>query len=195
MTINVEPNLDHKLPTRSRQPKKAETFPDKAKVAGNTAILLQELGATFEMDAEDHAQAGKLFEAIGKQDHSTEEELALDNPSVALGLAKYINDYEKQIVQDKIQVRNIVTNRLLQMSSNEDPRIAIKALELLGKSSDLFTEHSEITITHKTSDELKEAIKERIRVLMQATTIDVTPKAERLAQTIDVEATEVEKDA
>ena len=77
------------------------------------------------------------------------------------------------------------------MSQHEDPRIAIKALELLGKASDLFVEHSEVTITHKTSSELKDAIRDRIAQLMQTRTINHVPKTEKLMGTIDV----VEKDA
>jgi len=53
-------------------------------------------------------------------------------------------------------------------------------LELLGKACDLFTERSEITITHKNSEELQEAIREKIRLLMEMNTIDVTPTSERL---------------
>jgi hypothetical protein len=49
----------------------------------------------------------------------------------------------------------------------------------------LFTERSEITITHKNSAELQEAIREKIRVLMQMNTIDVTPKSERLTNSLD----------
>lgn len=38
---------------------------------------------------------------------------------------------------------------------------------MLGKAGDLFTEKAEITITHKTSDELKSALRQRIEMLMQ----------------------------
>jgi hypothetical protein len=63
------------------------------------------------------------------------------------------------------------------------PRIGIDAprapLELLGKASDLFTERSEITITHKTSDELKAAIKQRIQLLMQNPMKTIPTQSER----------------
>ena len=185
MPIQVEPTLDKPLPPVNTKHDLGEDYPDRLKIAGNTAYLHKELGASFEMTEEDHVKAGKLFEEMNKKSGTPEEEMALENPSVALGLATYINEYERQVVQDKVQVRTIVTNRLLQMSQSDDQKIAIKALELLGKASDLFVEHSEITITHKNSNELKEAIKERIRTLMQMNTIDVAPKAERLANSLD----------
>ena len=71
------------------------------------------------------------------------------------------------------------------MSQDDDQKIAIKAIELIGKASDLFTEHQEITITHKNSAELQDAIREKIRLLMQMNTIDITPQPEKLENTID----------
>jgi hypothetical protein len=71
------------------------------------------------------------------------------------------------------------------MSQDDDQKIAIKAVELIGKASDLFTEHQEITITHKNSIELQEAIREKIRLLMEMNTIDITPKAEKLIDSLD----------
>jgi hypothetical protein len=58
-----------------------------------------------------------------------------------------------------------------------DIKHELRALELLGKHSDigLFTERSEITINHKTSESLENAIKERIKRLLNADIIDVTP--------------------
>ena len=64
----------------------------------------------------------------------------------------------------------------------------LKALELLGKHSDigLFTERSEITIHHKSSGDLESAIKERIKRLLNAETVDVTPLADSLDDELGV---------
>jgi len=45
--------------------------------------------------------------------------------------------------------------------------VRIKALELLGKMSDvgLFTEKSEVTITHQTTDDLKEKLRRKLQRL------------------------------
>jgi hypothetical protein len=58
-----------------------------------------------------------------------------------------------------------------------DPRYELKALELLGKHSDIgiFTERSEITINYKSPEDLEKAIKERVKNLLNATVVDVTP--------------------
>ena len=87
------------------------------------------------------------------------------DPVIAYQLGQYLSEYEKQVIQDKVQVRTVVMNRLMQISQDEDNKVALKALELLGKASDLFVEHSEITITHKNSNELKEAITEQTALI------------------------------
>lgn len=184
MPVNVEPTLDKPIPTMA-YPERGEDEVARAKIAGNTALILEELGAPFDMTAADHAKAIEMFNSMGKNKEPTKQEENLKNPGFAVSLYRYINDYERQIVQDKVQVRTIVTNRLMEISENEDPKIALKALELLGKASDLFVEHSEITITHRNSTELKDAIKEKIKALMQMNAIDVIPTSERLANLLD----------
>ena len=124
---------------------------------------------------------------------SKEETKSLQRTGVALKLGAYLSEYEKQVVEDKVQVRTIVVNRLMEISQDEDNKVALKALELLGKASDLFTERSEITITHKTSDELKAAIKQRIQLLMQNPMKTIpTVNESRLAQLSDQNITEID---
>jgi hypothetical protein len=65
----------------------------------------------------------------------------------------------------------------MEIANCGDPRYELKALELLGKHSDigLFTERSEITINYRNPEELENAIKERIKRLLNASIVDVTP--------------------
>ena len=173
MQVPVEPNLDTPIPAHA-QPDIGGSYTARAQIAGNTAMLLKELGMEDDVTEEDQAKAREMFSKMKviddkndptSQGKNTEPELK--QAGIALALGGYINHYEKQVIQDKIQLRNIAINRLLEMSQSDDDKIAIKAVELIGKASDLFTERSEITITHQTSDELRTAIKERIRLLTQ----------------------------
>jgi uncharacterized protein YukJ len=137
----------------------------------------------------------KLKPADDKKSKPTQEENgALQRSGVALKIGSYLSEYEKQVVADKVQVRTVVVNRLMEISQAEDDKVALKALELLGKASDLFTERSEITITHKTSDELKAAIKQRIQLLMQNQMKPIETPSERrlksLEDVVDVEPSE-----
>jgi hypothetical protein len=62
-----------------------------------------------------------------------------------------------------------VTNKLIEETTHPDPKIRIRALELLGKVGDvgLFVERSEITVKHKTTLELEASIKDRISKLLE----------------------------
>jgi hypothetical protein len=194
MQIPVEPNLDRPIPVQA-QPEKGRTYEDRLKVAGNTAMLLNELGVEDDLSPEEKEKArqmiAKLKPADDKSSSPTAEEKDLKNYNVALAIGNYLNEYEKQIVADKVQVRTVVVNRLMEISQDDDNKVALKALELLGKASDLFTERSEITITHQTSDELKAAIKERIKLLMQTQQLNTKTKAQKQLEVIDADAKEV----
>ena len=82
-------------------------------------------------------------------------------------------------------MRAALTNKLLELANCGDPRFELKALELLGKHSDiaLFTERSEVTVTYKNSSDLETAIKERIKRLLKAK--DITPENTVNANTLD----------
>jgi hypothetical protein len=60
-----------------------------------------------------------------------------------------------------------VTNKLIDETENPDPRVRIRALELLGKISDvgLFAEKSEVTITHQSTDDLRARLREKLQKL------------------------------
>jgi hypothetical protein len=83
-----------------------------------------------------------------------------------------------------------VTNKLLLETDNPDPRVRIRALELLGKISDvgLFAEKSEVTITHQSTDDIKEKLRSKLAKL-------VNPQGEvEDAIEIDGEAVDVSKE-
>ena len=78
---------------------------------------------------------------------------------------------------------------LIEETENPDPRIRIRALELLGKVSDvgLFAEKSEVTITHQTSDDLKDKLREKLSRL-------VNPEEIEDAITINGDVIDVDKE-
>jgi hypothetical protein len=190
MQIPIEPNLDTPMPAGAF-PQSGDTYEERLKIAGNTALLLSELGMDDDISEEEAEQASKMIAALKPAEHKNskptkEQSKSLQRTGVALKIGAYLSEYEKQVVDDKVQVRTVVVNRLMEISQDEDNKVALKALELLGKASDLFTERSEITITHKTSDELKAAIKERIQLLMQNPMKTIPTDSERrLASLMD----------
>jgi len=197
MPVNVEPTNEYATPKRAKPNKSTRSHSDNLRAKANTAMLLRQLGGPVETTPEENAQAKEMFKHVDGKDPSKEEQEeqsdALTNPGVALALGGYITHYDQQVIADKVQLRNIAINRLLEMSQDDDQKIAIRAVELIGKASDLFTEHQEITITHKNSIELQEAIREKIRLLMEMNTIDATPKTEQLINSLDTDITDIDE--
>jgi hypothetical protein len=197
MPVQIEPTAEHKLQSHQRDASMKDVS-DHARVMGNTALLLQELGdnRTIDLSPQENLQAIEMFKRLGKKPSTkVEEQQAKETvkvPAVALALGRYLSEYEKQVIQDKVQVRTVVMNRLMEISQDEDSKTALKALELLGKASDLFTERSEITITHQSSDELKAALREKIKILMELNTIDATPKSTKLTNQLNNDFIDVE---
>lgn len=208
MTIPVEPNLDHPIP-ETLKAHSAETLSDHVRVVGNTALMLNELGddETFEMTDDDVAQAANMMQKI-KVDggDQTKDSKAKDlktradakKPGVALALGHFVTYYDQQVIQDKVQLRNIAVNTLLEiLDQTDDEKNKLKAAELLGKAGDLFTDKAEITITHKSSDELKDALRQRIQLLMQMHENRPKTMAEKAMgeiEVVDVKAKEVNND-
>jgi len=167
----------------------------RAEAACRSMELLQEHGMEVEPETDkDREVAATLTQAYAADPEKTSKavthERAATLPSAALqNMRSYLNEYGRAVVEQAIEVRHLVTNRLLEESQNPDPRIRIRALELLGKHSDvgLFTERSEVTITHQTTDELRERLRKKLQKL-----INVTPEAPNQVQigsdVIDVDA-------
>ena len=171
--INVEPTKDHPVPYIAEDVQ-TKTFTDELTVTANTLDLLEELGAGPDIDPETARAEKSLVENALK----TQNKKAMQSVSTAAYAARdFIKQYANQVATDVNEVRSALTAKLLALANCGDPKFELKAIELLGKHSDiaLFTERSEITINHKSSADLEEAIKERVKRLLNAEVIDVTP--------------------
>jgi hypothetical protein len=126
-----------------------------------------------EMDVETSTKAAKVLE----QSLKTHDKKALGSQAVAYGAKQFLELYSKRLAFDMSEVRAALTHKLMELANCGDARFELKAIELLGKHSDiaLFTERSEVTVNYKTSSDLEEAIKERVKRLLNADVIDVTP--------------------
>jgi hypothetical protein len=170
--IPVEPTAEHPIPydLDDEQPK---THRDAISVAANTVDLIEELGGSIDFSNEDLEKAGKLIKGESKANKPRH----LVAPSEAKAAHTLIKKFDFAAFQDALQARNFITNKLIKIADCGDPKLELKALELLGKHSDigLFTERSEITINHTSSESLEKSIKERIKRLLNSDVSDVTP--------------------
>lgn len=170
--VNIEPTDKHPIPFDTED-EVVPTFAEELAVAGNTVELQVDLGAPLEVDERTAEQEKNLIEQALKNRKSK----ALTNPNTAFAAAAFLRTYGQQIALDVVQARSAITHKLMEIANCGDPRYELKALELLGKHSDvgLFTERSEITINYKNPEDLEHAIKERVKRLLNAEIIDVTP--------------------
>ncbi len=168
--LEIQPTKDVPVPfdLSDEQPK---THADSIAIAANTVEMIESLGGSIDFDAKDFAQAVDLT----KGETKTTTPKTVTKPGVAKTLAVAAKKYDFQVFADVQQARNFVTNRLIQIAECGDVKVELKALELLGKHSDigLFTERSEITVHHTSSKSLEESIKERVKRLMNADVVDV----------------------
>ena len=178
--IKIEPTADHPVPYDTA-PEEPSTFQDEVVVAANTAEILEMLGAPIEIDTDDIDKTVALFKASERSKASKE----LKRPETAFAANLFLKTYANRVAADANEVRSAISAKLMEIANCGDPRYELKALELLGKHSDigLFTERSEITINHKTSDDLEAAIKDRIKKLLNSNVVDVTP----ISDSLDIE--------
>ena len=121
---------------------------------------------------DDEVIASQIVESFAKDEEKTSQTVTTDKfstltPASLILVKDQLNEFSHAVVERAVQIRHLVTNKLLLESANPDPKIRIRALELLGKISDvgLFTERNEVTITHQSTDELKAALREKFNKL------------------------------
>jgi hypothetical protein len=162
----------------------APTLLEQLAVAGNTAELQAALGAPVYADARDEARLKTLLkEAVEKRKTGH-----LRSLPVALGAAEFIREYGSALAMDAVQIRAAITNKLMELANCGEPKYELKALELLGKHSDigLFTERSEVTINYKNPEALEDAIKERVKRLLNAEVVEVKTLAMDLDEELGI---------
>lgn len=173
--VEIEPTREHRVPYDVSDDTTG-SFLEEMAVAGNTAEVQQALGAGLGMKpdldfAKDHDK--KFTAALKSQDYA-----AMRDPAMALTTASFLRTYGSQLAMDAVGIRTAITNKLVEIADCGDTKYELKALELLGRHSDigLFTERSEVTINYKSPGELESAIRDRVQRLLSANIIDVTPK-------------------
>lgn len=139
--------------------------------ACNTAMLLEENGYD---GREDNPVTLRERTAQELNKFASEEEPNFDDmlttPTAAIYVQGILSKYDKQLVSSAQTLRNYITNKLIIETESLDPRVRLKALELLGKITDvgLFTERSEVTVHSKSTQELSDTLRQKLQRLMNA---------------------------
>ena len=142
---------------------------EKARVACATALKLNGLGMAVEMDEEDELFAEKIFTGEIPKPPTSQ----IFKPGTAIKLGAILEEYDMEIAKSSAQLRTVATNKLIELIDDPDPKVRLKAVEMIGKIADvgLFAERTEITITHKTTEDLEQ---ELMGVLKDYIDVDAT---------------------
>lgn len=168
MSILVEPELGVAIPDES-------PFVDlsqRTDAASETAKELADHGLDVEPTKEDKDIAAKLVTAYADNPETTskkvtDKKIATLTPASLILTNNILQEFGQSVVKSSLHIRHLVTNKLLLETENPDPRVRMRALELLGKISDvgLFAEKSEVTITHQSTDDLRAKLREKLQKL------------------------------
>ena len=151
------------------------------KVAAATMKVLNEAGANIPVSSAEKKEAEAIFKNFTNPESTekitTEQNKSLSVPATVQHLYAMLSNYDHQVVQEAVQLRRFITNKLIEDAGLADPRHRLKALELLGKISDvgLFAEKTEITVKNLTNEDLELQIKSKLyKILGKTSAIDTT---------------------
>jgi hypothetical protein len=194
MPLKIIPEANKPLPDDfdSEEP---TSFEKRVKIAAATAKILLEAGAEIPSTPEDKKEAEDVFKAFtdpnSTQAATSAINKALSVPSTVQHLYAMLQDYDHQVIDEAVQLRRFVTNKLIEDSGHTDARHRLKALELLGKISDvgLFTDKTEITIKSGSIDNLEDQIRSKLfKILGTNLAVDTS------FEVIDAEMGEIKPD-
>ena len=168
MSIMVEPELGVAIPDELPP----MDLKQRTDAASETAKELADHGLDVEPTKEDKDVAAKITMAYADDPDTTSKKVttkkaAALTPASLILTNNILQEFGHSVVESAVQVRHLVTNKLIEETENPDPRVRIRALELLGKISDvgLFAEKSEVTITHQSTDDLRAKLREKLQKL------------------------------
>ena len=190
MTLHITPETG--VPLSKRAPKL--DLKDRAAACAKTVALLSEHGLDVDLTSEDKEVAAALAVSYAQNPDKTSSAVTTKRaaqltPAVLRETNNILSEWGRSVVDSAVTVRHLVTNKLVTETENPDPRVRLKALELLGKISDvgLFVEKSVVTITHQTTDDLKEKLRRKLQTLTQRAEAPIEDAVLIDGDTIDVD--------
>jgi hypothetical protein len=149
MPITIEPESGIPFPFDTN-PEEIEQFRERAKAAVETIKEIIQLGGEIEITEESRTTARSV--ATGNAPLKVNEK----NAGALVHLEAILAEYDRDLLNVSSRMRSYVTNKLLLETIDEDARIRIKALELLGKvtSVGLFSENLNVEVKHRKIEDI-----------------------------------------
>ena len=149
MPIVIEPESGIPFPFDTT-PEEITQFRDRAKAAVETIKEIVALGGEVEITEDDRVKAR------GAAASNAPLKISEKNAGSLVHLEAILSEYDRDLLNASSRLRSYVTNKLLLETIDEDAKIRLKALELLGKvgSVGLFTERVEVDVKHRSVEQV-----------------------------------------
>lgn len=153
MPIVVEPESGIPFPFDTN-PEEIEQFRDRAKAAVETIKEIIALGGEVEVNQDSRREARSIVTG------NAPLKISEKNAGALVHLEAILSEYDKELLNSSSRIRTFVTNKLLLETIDEDARVRLKALELLGKVSTvgLFSEKLQVEVKHKKIEDIDNEI-------------------------------------
>lgn len=171
MPIIATPEIGIPLPFDT-SPEEIENFREKAHAMFLTIEELHKQGLPVEVTEADKTEARVAF--------ATSKLPKTATPGTIVHLESLLSEWDQEVLDVGRRLRNYVTNKLIVESTDEDAKVRLKALELLGKVSNvgLFSERIDVNVTHRSINDIEAELKKTLE-LFGGEVIDVEPLEEQ----------------
>ncbi len=139
-------------------------------------ILRRSGVSKVEITQDDVADAHAMFMEHIEDPTVNKHAVRHHKPATIVKLEAIITEYDWRVIQHADQIRQLVTNKLIDLSDNKDARVQLKAVELLGKLADvgMFVDKQEVTYKQQSAAELQEQLQKKLGLLIQGEIVDST---------------------
>ena len=168
--IRLTPEFGVDIPPQTRY----MDLRERALAACNTVGKLQEHGLDISPCDEDTWIAEQIVCAFAASPEETSQAVSAQNfeqlgASTVLRVNQILDEFGRHAVQNAMRVRYLVQNKLIIESENRDPRVRLRALEMLGKMDDvnMFTEKKEVHTVSHSPEEIQNRLKSKLIELKQ----------------------------
>lgn len=117
------------------------------------------------LDRAQEQKAADVFSALMNNAPDTKDKLlTMQVPEEIRSTVAMVSAYQWKFLEQAENLRNMAVTKIVQETDHPDARIRLKALELLGKVTEvaLFTDRVEVKHTEMSDEELTEKIKQKL---------------------------------
>lgn len=168
MPIIATPESGIPLPFDT-SPEELVNFRDKAFALFETIRTLD--GENFELPEITEADKRESHRIMAAKSFPAANTLT---PGTIVNLEAILTEWDNEVLDVHRRLRNFVTNKLIMESNDEDPKVRLKALELLGKTTGVnaFSDRVDINISHRTVADIEVELRKTLEMYTDYTLVD-----------------------